>query len=108
MIGTIIGLVNLLGNLSNPESLGSGMALALLTTLYGVFAANIVFGPIANKLQLLSSLETTASDLTLEGLLAVREGSSPRLLAERLEAHLESAGLAFGDGSIGDLPSTDR
>jgi chemotaxis protein MotA len=82
MIGTIIGLVNLLGNLSNPESLGSGMALALLTTLYGVFAANIVFGPIANKRQLLSSLETTASDLILEGLLTVRaSGTCQGLIA---------------------------
>ena len=89
MIGTIIGLVNILGNLDSPDALGSGMALALLTTLYGVFIANVVFAPIANKLERLHALEVAARELALEGILAVREGASPRLLVDRLEAYLD-------------------
>ena len=89
MIGTVIGLINILGNLSNPDALGTGMALALLTTLYGVFFANVFFNPIANKLDRLHGMEVAARELALEGILAVREGASPRLLVERLEAYLE-------------------
>ena len=89
MIGTVIGLINILGNLSNPDALGSGMALALLTTLYGVFFANVFFSPLANKLERLHGMEVAARELALEGILVVREGASPRLLVERLEAYLE-------------------
>ena len=66
-----------------------GMALALLTTLYGVFFANIFFGPVAAKLALLNTMEVASRELTLEGILAIREGASPRHLVERLEAYLE-------------------
>jgi len=89
MIGTVIGLINILGNLSDPEALGTGMALALLTTLYGVFFANIIFAPVAAKLSLLNTMELASRELTLEGILAIREGASPRHLVERLEAYLE-------------------
>ena len=89
MIGTVIGLINVLGNLADPEALGTGMALALLTTLYGVFFANIVFNPVMAKLTLLNSMEVASRDLTLEGILAIRDGASPRHLVERLEAYLE-------------------
>ncbi len=89
MIGTVIGLINILGNLSDPEALGTGMALALLTTLYGVFFANIIFAPVAGKLALLNTMEVASRELTVEGILAIREGASPRHLVERLEAYLE-------------------
>lgn len=89
MIGTVIGLINILGNLSDPEALGTGMALALLTTLYGVFFANIIFAPVASKLEKLNAIEIAARELTVEGVLAIREGASPRNLVERLEARLE-------------------
>ncbi len=89
MLGTVIGLINILGNLSDPSALGGGMALALLTTLYGVFFANIVFAPVASKLEKLNAIEVAARELTLEGVLAIREGASPRNLVERLEARLE-------------------
>lgn len=88
MIGTIVGLINMLGNLSDPSALGSGMALALLTTLYGSFFSNVIFNPIAKKLTRLNAMEVAARELTLEGILAVREGASPRLLVEKLEARL--------------------
>ncbi len=89
MIGTVIGLINILGNLSDPDALGTGMALALLTTLYGVFFANILFGPVAAKLETLNAMEVASRSLTVEGILAIREGSSPRHLVEKLEAYIE-------------------
>lgn len=88
MLGTIIGLVNMLGNLSDADALGKGMALAMLTTLYGSFLANVIFLPIAEKLKRLHAMEMAAYELTLEGIMAVREGASPRLLVEKLEARL--------------------
>ncbi|MCB0990062.1 MAG: motility protein A [Acidimicrobiales bacterium] len=89
MIGTVIGLINILGNLSDPSALGTGMALALLTTLYGVFFANVIFGPVAQKLSVLNELELASKELTVEGILAIREGATPRHLVERLEAYLQ-------------------
>lgn len=88
MMGTVIGLINMLGNLEDPAQLGIGMSLALLTTLYGVLFANLVFLPFAAKLQRLHDLEIEVRVLALEGVLAVREGISSRILVERLEARL--------------------
>ena len=89
MIGTVIGLINMLGNLSDPSQLGAGMAVALLTTLYGVIFANLVFLPIGAKLQRLHKAEVAKKELALDGILAVQAGASPRALVERLEAHIE-------------------
>jgi chemotaxis protein MotA len=88
MLGTVVGLINMLGNLSDPEQLGIGMSLALLTTLYGVVFANLVFLPIAMKLQRLHDLEMAQKDLVMDGILAVQGGASPRMVVERLEAYL--------------------
>lgn len=88
MVGTVIGLINMLGNLSDPEQLGKGMALALLTTLYGVLFANLLFNPMAQRLERLNELELAAMDVTLDGILTIRNGASPRALVERLESYL--------------------
>jgi chemotaxis protein MotA len=88
MIGTVVGLINMLGNLSDPAQLGLGMSVALLTTLYGVIFANLVFLPIASKLQRLHDLEVAQKDLVMDGILAVQGGASPRMVVERLEAYL--------------------
>ena len=88
MMGTVIGLINMLGNLSSPEQLGVGMSLALLTTLYGVLFANLVYLPIASRLKRLNALELSARDLALDAMLSIQEGISPRVLVERLEAYL--------------------
>jgi chemotaxis protein MotA len=88
MMGTVIGLVNMLGNLSDPEQLGIGMSLALLTTLYGVAFANLVFLPIATRLEKLNEVEMAARDMAIDGILSVQAGLSPRLLVERLETYL--------------------
>ena len=88
MVGTVIGLINMLGNLDNPEQLGIGMAMALLTTLYGVLFANLLFKPMATRLERLNELELAAMDVTLDGILTIRRGASPRALIERLESYL--------------------
>lgn len=88
MVGTVIGLVNMLGSLSEPGQLGSGMALALLTTLYGVLLANIVFVPLASRLTRLHETEMAVLEMVRDGALAIQAGISPRLLVERLEGYL--------------------
>lgn len=91
MVGTVIGLVNMLANLNDPSQLGKGMSLALLTTLYGVLFANLAFAPVAEKLTRANSAELSALDLALDGILAVQAGASPRMLSERLETYLAPA-----------------
>ncbi len=91
MMGTVIGLINMLGNLSDPSQLGIGMSLALLTTLYGVFFSNVIFIPVANKLEQLNTAEISTMSLIIDGVLAIQAGASPRMLVERLEAFLEPA-----------------
>lgn len=91
MLGTVIGLINMLQNLTDPAQLGIGMALALLTTFYGVLFANLIWLPIANRLTRLNELELAARDVMLDGILAIQAGTSPRLLVERLETYLPPA-----------------
>ena len=88
MLGTVIGLINMLGNLTSPEQLGVGMSLALLTTLYGVFFANLFFLPLATRLERLNEQELSVLDVALDGILGLQAGMSPRLLVERLETYL--------------------
>ncbi len=91
MIGTVVGLINMLGNLTDPAQLGIGMSVALLTTLYGVIFANLVFLPIAAKLSRLHALELAQREVAMDGILAVQAGASPRALVERLESYLSPA-----------------
>ena len=86
MIGTLIGLVQMLRNLSSPESIGSGMAVALLTTFYGAFAANLFFIPLAGKLGIYSKAEATAMEMITEGVCAIADGENPTAIKERMQA----------------------
>lgn len=88
MLGTVIGLINMLQNLSDPSQLGIGMSVAMLTTLYGVLFANLIYLPIGAKLQRLHDNELEVRDLIVDGVMAIQGGSSPRMLVERLEARL--------------------
>lgn len=88
MIGTVIGLVNMLGQLEDPEQLGLGLALALLTTLYGVTLANLVLMPLADKLEKRTEQEVTFRQLMMDALLAMQAGINPRHLVDRLESSL--------------------
>lgn len=104
MLGTVIGLINMLGNLSDPDQLGIGMSLALLTTLYGVLFANLVFLPVASRLERLNSEEMSARDVVMDGILSIQSGVSPRVLVERLETYLppeRRVGLLARQGDTG-------
>jgi len=84
MIGTLIGLVLMLGNMSDPKSIGPAMAVALLTTLYGALIANVLFGPILAKLEGYSADEVTYREMVLEGLRAIARGDSPRSVQDQM------------------------
>jgi chemotaxis protein MotA len=86
MIGTLIGLVQMLRNLDSPESIGSGMAVALLTTFYGALAANLVFIPLAGKLGIYSKAETISMEMIVEGICAIVEGDTPTTVREKMQA----------------------
>jgi len=98
VLGTVIGLINMLGNLSDPSQLGAGMAMALLTTLYAVLCANLFFSPLAERLKRMNDLELAAMSVTMDGILTIRRGASPRGVVERLESYLPpSARLGVAD-----------
>ena len=88
MIGTLIGLVNMLKQLSDPDSIGPQMAVALLTTLYGSLLANWLCSPIANKLKANNSQEVIMREITIEGLLSIQAGENPRVIEEKLKSFL--------------------
>lgn len=88
MIGTLIGLVNMLQALDDPSSIGPAMAVALLTTLYGAVMAFLIFGPVADKLEARTSLETASMRLTVSGLESIVKGDNALILKEKLEAYL--------------------
>ncbi len=88
MIGTLIGLVLMLQNLTDPSTLGPNMALALLTTLYGSLLANLVFIPMANKLANKTEEEVFVKQIIIEGVIGVQSGQNPKILEEKLSAFL--------------------
>lgn len=92
MVGTLIGLVLMLGNMSDPKSIGPAMAVALLTTLYGALVANVIFGPMVAKLQGATADEVTYREIVIEGLRAIARGDSPRNLQDQLSAVLDPKG----------------
>lgn len=88
MIGTLIGLVQMLSSMSDPASIGPSMAVALLTTLYGAIVANLVCIPIADKLSLNSDKEKMTKTIIVEGAIAINRGVSPMVLEESLKIFL--------------------
>jgi chemotaxis protein MotA len=86
MIGTIIGLIQMLQSMEDPSSIGPAMAVALITTLYGALLANIVFLPLKMKLEQRSTAEVEVKTLLLEGLLSIHAGDNPRILVQKLSA----------------------
>lgn len=92
MIGTLLGLVMMMSNMSDPKSIGPAMAIALLATLYGAVLANMVALPIADKLELRSTEERTAKALVIDALLGIQAGQNPRVIEEALKNYLPSKG----------------
>ena len=88
MIGTLIGLVKMLGNMSDPTAIGPSMAVALLTTLYGSLIANVVELPLKKKLKFRSDLEIQEKEIIAQGLLSILVRETPRFLVDRLNTQL--------------------
>lgn len=91
MIGTLIGLINMLGSLDDPAAIGPAMAVALLTTMYGSLMANFICIPIAGKLGIRSGEELLLKEVMIEGLLSIQAGENPRVIEEKLKAFLAPA-----------------
>ena len=94
MVETLIGLVQMLSNLSDPSKIGAGMAGALVGTFYGAFAANMLFLPMAGKLDVRAKEEHRLRELMVEGLLAIQEGAKPQPTKEKLKSYLAPADRA--------------
>lgn len=88
MIGTLIGLIQMLRNLDDPTKIGPSMAVALVTTFYGALFANLIFLPIAGKLKTRSDEEMLCRQIILEGVLLIQAGDNPRMIAENLKVFL--------------------
>lgn len=88
MIGTLIGLVMMLGNMTDPKAIGPAMAVALLTTLYGALLANLIFGPMLSKMEYNTNLEVKYRKIVIDGLRFIARGESPRNIQENLASNL--------------------
>lgn len=88
MIGTLIGLVQMMASMSDPSQIGPSMAVALLTTFYGALMSNLVFLPFADKLEIRSKHEVLARQLIVDGVIAIIKGQAPSVLKECLQTYL--------------------
>jgi chemotaxis protein MotA len=89
LIGTLIGIVTMLKDLSNPESVGPAMAIAITSAFYGIALANLVFIPIAGKIRVKSAIQLTVKSMILIGILEIMKGSVPIMVERRLKAFSE-------------------
>jgi chemotaxis protein MotA len=88
MIGTLLGLIIMLGDMSDPSKIGSGMAVALLTTLYGSVAANCFLLPFADKLGFTNKQELMSMEIIVRGILAIQAGENPRVIGQKLNTFI--------------------
>jgi chemotaxis protein MotA len=88
MIATLLGLILMLGNLDDPDSIGPTMAMALVGTLYGAAMANMICMPCAEKLGFIGHHEKVVKEIILDGVLAIRDGDSPRVVEQKLSSYL--------------------
>ncbi len=91
MIGTLIGLVQMLATMEDPSTIGAGMAVALLTTLYGALLANIALLPSAGKLKVRTANELLSKEIVIEGILSIQSGDNPRIVEQKLKAFVSPA-----------------
>jgi chemotaxis protein MotA len=89
IIGTVLGLISVLGNLNEPEKLGESIAVAFIATLYGVGFANLIFLPVANKLKAILKAEVATKALILDGIISIQAGDNPRIVREKLIAYID-------------------
>jgi chemotaxis protein MotA len=104
MIGTLIGLVQMLQSMNDPSAIGPGMAVALITTFYGAVMANLVFLPMAAKLKLRSEQEILVKDVIIAGILSIQSGDNPRVVEQKLQVFIapKARGNALEEVSRGE------
>jgi len=90
MIGTLIGLVAMLSNMSDPKAIGPAMAVALLTTLYGAIQANCIFLPLSEKMAVRNEEEKTNSELIMDAIMGIQDGQNPKVIESLLRNYLAS------------------
>jgi chemotaxis protein MotA len=88
MIGTLMGLIMMLSNMSDPSTIGSGMAVALITTLYGAIISNVFFIPFAEKLGFINKQEMLGLEVIVRGIMAIQSGENPRVIEQKLNTFL--------------------
>ncbi|MBA57449.1 MAG: flagellar motor protein [Pseudomonadales bacterium] len=89
IIGAVMGLIHVMGNLADPSKLGAGIATAFVATIYGVGAANLIFLPIAAKLKSTIKAQSSQREMIIEGLIAIADGENPRTIEMKLEGYLD-------------------
>lgn len=89
IIGAVMGLIHVMGNLADPSKLGAGIATAFVATIYGVGVANMLFLPIAAKLKSTIKAQSTQREMIIEGLIAIADGENPRTIEMKLEGYLD-------------------
>lgn len=92
IIGAVLGLIQVMQNLSDPSKLGEGIAVAFVATVYGVGSANLIFLPFSAKLKFRHKKDIATKEMILEGILAMQAGEHPQIIEERLRAYIEEAG----------------
>lgn len=101
MIGTLIGLVQMLAGMDDPSKIGQGMAVALLTTLYGSIMANVLFLPLAGILKVRTASELLTREIAIEGILSIQSGDNPRVVEQKLKAFISPGQRAAMGGDEG-------
>lgn len=108
IIGTVMGLVHVLENLSDPGTLGPAISSAFIATFYGVSSANLVFLPIGNKLKRISHDEVHARTMLIEGVISIQAGDNPRVVEEKLRTFLDPAERALLAGEQGGSDAVEE
>ncbi len=88
IIGTVLGLILVLSKLNEPDKLGESIAVAFIATLIGIASANLIFLPLANKLNLILAKERNLKEMIVAGVLAIQQGESPKLVGDKLAAYV--------------------
>lgn len=108
MIGTLLGLVNMLNNMSDASSIGPSMATALITTLYGSILANYLSAPVANKLKKQNDIEIMTKSIMVEGLLSIQAGENPRVTEEKLKSFMSPKDKSNYEAESGSTSGGDE
>lgn len=89
IIGAVMGLIHVMGNLADPSQLGSGIAVAFVATIYGIGSANLLFLPVASKLKTMVIRQSRYREMLLEGILSIADGENPRSIELKLQGFME-------------------